>query len=396
MKIKSITALLLCLTLVFSLALTSCSKEDSTSEPETASESVSESSSPEAEETEEAGSNDSQDVSDEASNEAKTKIITDLTGAEVEIPVASEIEKVIIIAPPLVATFASVVGDTSILAGCHSRALTEANADVLNSLIPNWESINTSFLTGFTSNAEEVLNLDPDIILVYGDFQKDGLENVDIPVVDFYLQNTENESWSVEIDNLMREIFEIEDSATLQSEWDDVNDVVNTALDSVDDGSKKTAVMIKGNSAGTITVRGANYYGDDWLIKTGLINCAGDLEGDGAEVTMEQFYEWNPDIIYIFSGEDASSYLANTIEGQDWSEINAFETGDIYDMPYGMFNWGAPNADSPLTLLWMTMKNYPALIDESYYNQYMKDYYQRQYGFELTDDILADILDPIR
>ena len=393
MKNKSIIAILLSVLLLLSLTLTSCTKTES--ETVTESEPVAES------EEAAVASNEGSETgtaaeATENSEEAITKVITDLTGAEVEIPVASEIDKVIIIAPPLVATFASVVGDTSLLVGCHPRAFVEANKDVLNELIPNWESINTSFLTGFTSNAEEVLNLDPDIILVYGDFQKDGLENVDIPVVDFYLDNTENESWSVEIDTLMREIFEIEDTATLQSEWDDVNNVVNTALESIDDSSKKTAVMIKSNSTGTITVRGANYYGDDWLIKTGLINCAGDLEGDGVEVTMEQFYEWNPDIIYIFSGEDASSYLANAIEGQDWSAISAFETGDIYDMPYGMFNWGAPNADSPLTLLWMTMKNYPDLIEENYYNQYMKDYYLRQYGFEITDETLADILDPIR
>ena len=324
------------------------------------------------------------------------RVIVDLTGAEIEIPAVADIHKVMIVAPPLVATFASVVKDTSMLVGVHPRALAEANQDVLGAVVPNWESINTTFLTGFTSNAEEVLNLAPDIILVYGDFQKDGLENVDIPIVDFYIDDTQNESWSVKIDMLMREIFEIEEETTLQDEWYAANEIVSNALSSADEGDKKTAVMIKSNTGDAIAVRGSNYYGDDWLIKSGLTNAAGELEGDGAEVTMEQLYEWNPDIIYVFSGLDASQYLDNSIEGQDWSEISAFKNGAIYDMPYGMFNWGAPNVDSPLTLIWMTMKNYPGTIETSYFNTYMKDYYQRQYGITLTDDVVASILDPAK
>ena len=389
MKSKSIIAILLCLVLLTALGLTACSSDGTQTEsPSGQSESPSADNTPTPSE--------SAVITDNEPEQTGPRVIVDLTGAEVEIPAASEINKVMIIAPPLVATYASVVKDTSKLVGVHPRALSEANRDVLKAVAPNWESINTSFVTGFTSNAEEVLNLAPDIILVYGDFQKDGLENVDIPVVDFYLNDTQNENWSVKIDALMREIFDIEEATTLQDEWDEANGIVGDALATVTDSDKKTAVMISSNTGDAITVRGSNYYGDDWLIKSGLINAAGELEGDGAEITMEQLYEWNPDIVYVFQGIDASVYLDNAIDGQDWSEIDAYKNGAIYDMPYGMFNWGAPNVDSPLTLIWMTMKNYPGTIDESYFNTYMKEYYQRQYGITLTDDMMLSILDPVK
>ncbi len=377
MKKISIVSLLLCMVLSLSLVLSGCSTnqsgQQSSSTPDT-----------------------SVNVSPEVSTEPSTRIITDLAGNTVEIPAASEINKVIIVAPPLLATYASVVKDTSKIVGVHTRALAEVNKDLLGAIVPNWESINTSFLTGFTSNAEEVLNLDPDIILVYGDSQKDGLENVDIPIVDFYISDQQNESWSVQIDTLMREIFDISDEATLQSEWDKANEVVNTALQSVSEDSKKSAVMILSNTGDSITVRGSGSYGDDWLIKTGLVNVAGELQGDGIAITMEQLYEWNPDVIYTFQGMDASKYLENSISGQDWSEMTAFKNGEIYDMPYGMFNWGSPNADSPLTLIWMTMKNYPDLIENDYFTTYMKDYYQRQYGITPTDETIALILNPTK
>ena len=148
------------------------------------------------------------------------------------------------------------------------------------------------------------------------------------------------------------------------------------------------------NTGDAITVRGAGTYGDDWLNKSGLVNVASELEGDSVEVTMEQIYEWDPDIIYIFRGMPSQSYIDNTIDGQDWSLTSAYADGTIYDMPVGVFNWGAPNADSPLTLEWMVMKNYPGNLDELEFKDNVKSYYERQYGIELTDENVESILNP--
>lgn len=340
--------------------------------------------------------NEEENTSVLETNQSESKTIIDLTGKEVMIPHANEINRVIIVAPPLVATYASVVKDTEKLVGIHPTAIKIANKELLDLVIPNWQSINTSFVTGFTSNTEEVLKMNPDIILVYGESQKKGLENINVPIVDFYLDDPENENWSVKIDILMREIFEIEEKNTLQKEWDEANKIVDEALKDINESDKKTAIMVRNNTQDSLSVRGADYYGDDWLVKTGLINSAGKLEGDNAQISMEQLYQWNPDIVYDFVGQDADGYLQNAIEGKDWSHVKAFKNKAIYDMPQGMFNWGAPNVDSPLTLIWMTMKNYPDTISKDFFNDYMKSYYKRQYDIDLTDELLEEILDPMK
>lgn len=342
------------------------------------------------------GCSTEQSITDEnqIKKESEMRTIIDMTGNEVELPPASEINKVIIIAPPLLATYSNVVKDTDKLVGVHPRCLSDANQDLLELVVPNYESINTGFLKGFTSNAEEVLKMEPDVILVYGDFQKEGLENVDIPIVDFYLKNPINEDWSIQIDKLMRQVFEIEDENTLEKEWLEANKIVDDALKNVKDEDKKTAIMVRNIDEESFTVRGGNYYGDDWLIKTGLINLAKELEGDSSQISMEQLYEWNPDIVYDFLGSDSDLYLANGIKGKDWSSVNAYENKEIYDIPEGMFNWGAPNTDSPLTLVWMTMKNYPGLIEEDFFNNYMKEFYKRQYDIDLSDELMESILNP--
>lgn len=322
------------------------------------------------------------------------RTITDLSGKQVEIPAAEDIHKVIIVSPPLAATYLNVVKDPSKLIGLHPGCIRNMNPDLLPMVLPNWESINTKFLKGFTSNTEEVLQMAPDIILIYGDFQREGLENVEIPVVDFFMKDTQNEVWSVKIDALMREIFEAPKDDSLQSEWDAANKIVSEALDKVPEDQRKKAIMINTNNKELFSVRGGNYYGDDWLKKTGLQNLAAEMQGDSAPVTMEQIYAWNPDVVYDFGGSDADFYLSGGIDGQDWSLTKAFQEKAIYDMPKGMFNWGAPNADSPLTLIWMTMKNYPGTIEEDFFRQYMKDFYQRRYRIELGDEQMISILDP--
>jgi iron complex transport system substrate-binding protein len=367
---KNIFIIILAIFTVFSL--TACSNKEETPIEETAIENTVENT-PEKEEM---------------------RTIVDLAGNEVSLPGAEELNKVIIVAPPLMATFANVVGDTEKLVGVHPSCIRSANEELLNTVVPNWKDINTSFLKGFKSNAEEVLKMDPDIILVYGDFQKEGLENIKVPIIDFYIEDTENETWSVKIDTLMREIFEIEGTNTLQKEWDDANEIVNSALSNISEENKKRGIMIRNNSNESFSARGKDYYGDDWLIKTGLTNVAGELKGDSAEISMEQLYNWNPEVVYDFVGADADVYLENSIEGRDWSKIDAFKNKQIYDTPIGMFNWGAPNVDSPLTLIWMTMKNYPELIDEEFFNSYMKDFYKRQYDIDLSDDLMNSILNP--
>lgn len=171
-----------------------------------------------------------------------TRMITDLTGTQVEIPEAENIDKVMIVAPPLLSTYLNVVHDDTKLAGINPMSISDMNEELVPMLLPDKDSIRTDFLDGFASNTEEVLKMNPDIILIYGDAQKKGLENIDIPVVNFFIQDQQNESWSVKIDELMREIFDKDEEAvTLQDEWDETNKIVNPVLSGISEDDKKQA-----------------------------------------------------------------------------------------------------------------------------------------------------------
>jgi iron complex transport system substrate-binding protein len=272
-------------------------------------------------------------------------------------------------------------------------AFADANNHLLDLLLPGWQAIPTGFLTGFQSNTEELLKLEPDIILVYGQFQREGLQGLPVPILDFHIDNQDNEAWSVAIETLMREIFTAGGGAlALQKEWDQAK---KQAVDLLANrkGPKKKGLMIMSNTGDKVTVRGIGSYGDDWLKKSGLVNAA-DIKGDNREVSMEQLYAWNPDIIYVFRGIPAARYLGDGIAGQRWHPITAVRKGAVHDMPLGLMNWGAPHADSPLTLLWLIGKNYQGLISDAEFRGKMKAYYSRRYHITLSDRAIETILNP--
>ncbi len=322
------------------------------------------------------------------------RTIVDLAGNEVALPPAKALRRIVIIAPPLVATFVSLGIPWARIVGAHKTAFDDANHELLDRVLPYWKEIPTDFIAGYTANTEALLKLHPDIIFVYGNFQKKGLQTIGIPIVDFIAMNQDNEFWSVAIEKLMKTIFQMEiGGSSVENEWEKTHDRIEPVLKNVM-GEKPKGLMIMNNTADKITIRGGETYGDDWLIKSGLTNVAGHLKGEGKEVSMEQIYRWNPDIIYVFRGRPASDYLENRINNQDWSFVKAYKEKAIYDCPRGMMNWGAPNVDSPLMLQWMVWKNHKKGVDEASFPAIMKAYYHNLFGISLSQDLIQSILFP--
>ena len=320
------------------------------------------------------------------------RTITDLGGNIVEIPSAEEIERVVIMNPPSMSMLLSILPNTDKIAGANPNAFERSNDEILVKMFPDWETVETGFMIdGFVANTEELLKIEPDIVFYYGDMQKPGIENLGIPVIDMMIVGENNpEKVSVSWDNLMREIFAVEESNTLESQWKMSNDKAQEAL-STYSGEKKSALYLLSNMGGVITVFGSNTYADKWFEKSGLVNVAEDVKGQ-SEVSMEQIHEWNPDCIYVFKGTPASGMLSNQVKGQDWSLLSAYKNKTIFDIPQSIFSWGAPCSDSPLMPLWLISKSYPELLGDDEFFIWFKDYYKRVYDIELEDELMQNIL----
>lgn len=326
---------------------------------------------------------------------AEPRTITDLGGNKVKIPAASEIKHIVILSPPVMSFVVKVVPDTSMIVGINSRAFTTSNVDIVKKVFPNWQSVDTSFVdSSFAINKESLLALKADIIFYYGNFQKKGLENIDIPCVDFFSKQLgDPEAVSIAWDKQLREILGQDSTDSLQNEWNTMNEKLSELLGSKHES--KTALCIFSNTAGSIVVSGTDStdsYAQSFFDKAGITNAAANIDGT-SEVSMEQIYKWNPDMIIVFHDVPAQSILDNSIEGQDWSLLDAWKNKEVYDVPRTTYSWITPCADSPLMPLWLVSKAYPELLNESSMKTLIVDYYQRNYGIGLSDTDINSILD---
>ncbi|GLC83329.1 ABC transporter substrate-binding protein [Lacrimispora brassicae] len=325
----------------------------------------------------------------------QSRTITDLGGAVVEIPPVSEIQHVVVITPPVTSVLLEVIPDNDRIVGLSPKAFAFSNADVIEKLFPNYKDVETTFVgDDFSINTEALLQLDPDLILYYGEVQKKGLENIGLPMVNFFSPKlTDPKEVTIAWDNLLREIFEADRSEGLQAEWEYSDEKVKEIL-AKQTGQPKRGLWVFSNMGGSLVVAGDSSfdaYAQSFFDKAGLINAASGIQGT-AEVDMEQVYQWNPDIIFVFHNAPAKGILNNSIEGQDWSLLDAWKNQAVYDIPQTAYSWGAPCADSPLMPLWLISKAYPELFSEENFRRELAGYYERLHNVKLTGEDMNSIL----
>ena len=61
-----------------------------------------------------------------------------------------------------------------------------------------------------------------------------------------------------------------------------------------------------------------------------------------------------------------------------------------------MYRWFPPASDTPLVLKWLATKIQPEKFADIDMDQEIKDYYEKYYNVELTDEDLQEIYNPAR
>lgn len=77
-------------------------------------------------------------VSAPAENQG-SRLITDLGGNQVEIPPVSEIQKVVIITPPVTSVLLEVIPDKNMIVGLSPKSFAFSNAEVMAKLFPKFK-----------------------------------------------------------------------------------------------------------------------------------------------------------------------------------------------------------------------------------------------------------------
>lgn len=327
-----------------------------------------------------------------------TRTIIDQVGNEVVLP--EKIERVVIASVwPLASVYVLSMG-TDKLVGLDPAIISAAENSMLIKIAPEISEIESGFSQNGTMNAEELIKLDPDVVLYSSGVPEDYevATKAGIPAVGFSLSikdynavETIN-SWIELLEEVMGE--DISSDEYIQY-GEEMQKMVAERLKDVKEEDKPSSMIIHKYSNNTVSVPGT--WADYWITASGGINAAAEIEGT-KETSIEQVYEWNPDKIFITNFNDAlpEDIYNNTLCSADWSNIQAVKNKDVNKIPLGMYRWYVTCSDSPIMLLWMAMQNHPELFSDIDFNETIKDFYSRFYDFELTNEDIEQILSPAR
>lgn len=333
-------------------------------------------------------------ASDDAVSDAvSTKVITDSMGNEVEVP--TEIKSMAILPMPWISVVYALNGSGDIITGMQQVAKNSYETSMLKKLAPELEETNTTFFADGEFNYEELAKISPDVVMLFESQSKhiDKLKEVGIPAFTIKYADSYDTLWndfsiignvlSKEeraqefVDYQKADVQYFEDRAADLENLDDVK-VMHITMDelsvSMDSGVNNAAIAYCGG------------------VNVGESN----IDASSDTVNMEQIYSWNPEVILLSNFDDVvpEDLYNNTIDGQDWSQVEAVKNHRVYKIPQGIYRWDAdcPCTETTLCMKWMAKVINPEEFKDIDIRQDTKDFYKKFFNYDLTDEELDTIL----
>ena len=332
---------------------------------------------------------------EEAVDGGDTVTVVDMNGREAVVP--KDIDTVALTALPLPSIYALSGAPIENLKGVHPGSTSAIENSIMGAMYPGLVGINDGFVEGQEINIEELLKIDPDVVIYWAEYenQYEAMTAAGIPCVG--VKGVEGgsvvETLRVWLD-IMGQVFGTTGNTEQVLDYADAAmQEVQDVTGGLDEEEKPRVLYLYNHSKEQISAAGSNFYGGFWIESSGGVNVAAELDQFG-DVNMEQIYEWDPEMIVLttFTETMPEDLYSNSIEGQDWSEVSAVKNGKVYKEPLGVYRWFVPCGDTPLMVKWMAQVVHPELFDYDMVQE-IKAYYKTFYDYDVDDDQARGILD---
>lgn len=333
-------------------------------------------------------------------NEAGSHIVTDHAGHEVEVP--NKIEKIVIDQVPILSTYMAYnEGKAPYIVGYAGSLKQVISETVLKDMAPELLDATNTVQGQSDINVEEIMKLKPDVIFYNAKNQDryEKLSKTGVPCIGFVTMGADTPAdpinrygeWLKLLEDVFGEKGKMDD---FLKAGDDIVKDVEERIAKVPDEKRPSGMILWKYQEGTPIVAGKGTFGDFWLKRLKVKNVAEEAKGY-AKVNVEQIYSWNPDVFYLdgpgllnIKTEDVYN---NSVEGFDFSNLKSVKDKRVYNSKLGMWNWLTPNPDAPLVLAWLASETYPDAFKDYDLKKVIKDYYQKWYNYELTDEQIEDM-----
>lgn len=337
-----------------------------------------------------------------ATAQPSTVTITDHADREVEVPTNPKRVAVLGIYP-LPSMLTVYLDSCDSIVAMEPGSMNAAKNGILSQLYPDITNITTDIMDGDDVNIESLLALKPDVVFYNASDTQDleKLENAGLTAVafsatkwKFNCTETFNE-WM----NLLDQIYPEHAGNREELIKKYSTDTYNKIQDIVKNVEEKQKVLFLFQyDENTMITSSSKFFGQWWCDAVGAVNVAQDVSAEktNAVITMEQVYEWDPDVIVItnFTQAKPDDLYNNAIGSDDWSNVSAVKNKRVYKMPLGTYRTYTPSVDSPMTLEWLAQAVYPELFKDMDVKADVKEYYQNLFGVTLTDEQVDQMYTP--
>ena len=334
-------------------------------------------------------------------NVPETVTVTDHADRTVEVP--TNPEKVAILGIyPLASMLSVYLNSAETIVAMEPASANAAKNSVLIDLYPEIGNITTDILSGEDLNIEALVALEPEVVYYNAadkaDLEK--LENAGLTAVAF-----SPTKWKFDVVETYRQWIGLLDqiypssskNAKLVDQYStDIYNMIQETVAGVEQPQK--ILFLYQYDENAMITSSYRYFGELCAKAAGGDNVASDVQAEtaNAKITMENVYEWNPDVIFItnFTKATPEDLYSNAIGTDDWSTVKAVQDHRVYKMPMGTYRTYTPSSDTPMTLLWMAQAVYPELFADVDVRAEVKDYYSQLFGITLTDDQIDRMYTP--
>lgn len=275
-----------------------------------------------------------------------------------------------------------------------------AERSIFSKIAPGILDLPTNHIEGGVLNAEELLKLNPDVYVTHeGNVSLEVAERAGVPVLALEVLSKGQGNTIQTFENWRKIIGQVIGDTVLTDELvayvNKTLDETRAVMSGLGEDDKKALFFARLHEI-DLKINGPGHFGHFWITESGGVNLAEKDFPSFAEISMEQIYALNPEVIFItnLSSTKPEDLYENRVPGQDWSHVSAVQNKRVFKLPEGVFQWYVPNGDVPLMLKWAAQRMHPELCADYDFAAEMKAYYQRFYGYALSDDDVAAILNP--
>jgi len=310
--------------------------------------------------------------------------VVDTVGRTVEVPQSA---KSICCICPFTGPFVVMFGyGEAITSTCNNVA----RSNLLAEICPTLKEVPVSKNSG-SVNAELLLELSTDLIFVdegcySDDDERVKLDNLGIPYVVIGFTNLMEQMEAIEI---IGKALGSDAEAESYLNW--YRGVLGSTTEAMNAYSGPRPRLYHAVNEATRTDHAGSICAE-WIGYLKVENVSVDtdlqLEGDKAYTSLEQIYEWAPELI-ICNEPGVDDYI---MTDPKWAELACVKEGRVYQIPVGTSRMGHPTStETPLALLWLSELLFPNEFEIDVRKE-IYDYFETYYDYQLSEEMIDAML----